>query len=87
MMLAAAGLQAGATAYYVAPTGNDKTGNGSAGNPWATIDHADSQNLMVPGDTVTACLSPPFSPSAISLNFFLLGFPKKCKSEQMVKGR
>lgn len=26
--------------YYVATTGNDTTGNGSIGNPWATIDKA-----------------------------------------------
>lgn len=26
--------------YYVATTGNDTTGDGSAGAPWATIDHA-----------------------------------------------
>jgi hypothetical protein len=52
VMFTAAAVQAGAATYYVARTGNDQTGNGSAGNPWATIDHADSQNLLVPGDTV-----------------------------------
>ena len=36
--------------YYVATTGNDSTGNGSSGNPWATIAHADS--LAQPGWTV-----------------------------------
>lgn len=26
--------------YYISPTGNDTTGNGSSGNPWATISKA-----------------------------------------------
>src|SRR6185312_4801080 len=41
-----------AATYYVATNGSDVTGNGSAGNPWATIGHADSQNLLIAGDTV-----------------------------------
>ena len=32
--------QAGGATYYVSPSGNDNTGNGSDGNPWATIEHA-----------------------------------------------
>lgn len=36
--------------YYVATDGSD-SGNGSAANPWATINHAMYQNLQ-PGDTV-----------------------------------
>src|SRR6266576_2401945 len=42
----------GAATYYVSTTGNDATGDGSAGNPWATIDHADFLSLLNPGDTV-----------------------------------
>lgn len=42
----------GAATYYVSTTGNDATGDGSAGNPWATINHADSLSLLNPGDTV-----------------------------------
>ncbi len=42
----------GAATYHVSTTGNDATGNGSAGSPWATIDHADSLSLLSPGDTV-----------------------------------
>ncbi|MEI6389714.1 MAG: right-handed parallel beta-helix repeat-containing protein [Verrucomicrobiota bacterium] len=52
-LLAIAAQRVEAATYHVAPTGNDTTGDGSAGNPWATINHADFQNLLVPGDTVT----------------------------------
>lgn len=31
---------AGNTTWYVSPSGNDSTGNGSAGSPWLTIGHA-----------------------------------------------
>ena len=31
---------AGGATYYVATGGSDQTGDGSAGNPWATIEHA-----------------------------------------------
>ena len=41
-----------AATYYVSTTGSDATGDGSVGNPWATIDHADSQFLLSAGDTV-----------------------------------
>lgn len=42
--------------FYVAVTGSDSTGDGSGGNPWATIDHAldnvpDGSTILVkPGD-------------------------------------
>ncbi len=39
-----------AATYYVAPTGNDTTGDGSMGTPWASIGHA--QTKAVAGDTV-----------------------------------
>jgi len=52
MLLAITAPRVEAATYHVAPTGNDTTGDGSAGNPWATINHADFQNLLVPGDTV-----------------------------------
>ncbi|HTA88897.1 MAG TPA: right-handed parallel beta-helix repeat-containing protein, partial [Polyangiaceae bacterium] len=39
-----------AATYYVAPTGNDTSGDGSMGTPWASIGHA--QTKAVAGDTV-----------------------------------
>ncbi|MDR4498088.1 MAG: hypothetical protein MRK02_09250 [Candidatus Scalindua sp.] len=36
--------------YYVAPGGNDKTGDGSIGRPWATLKKANS--VVTAGDTV-----------------------------------
>ncbi|MBN2018660.1 MAG: right-handed parallel beta-helix repeat-containing protein [Sedimentisphaerales bacterium] len=36
--------------YYVSPTGNDTTGNGSIGNPWKTIPKA--VTMAVAGDTI-----------------------------------
>jgi len=41
---------AAATTYYVATTGNDGTGDGSTGAPWATIQYAISQAAS--GDTI-----------------------------------
>lgn len=41
--------------YHVSTTGNDSTGDGSAGNPWLTPWHALSQSFL-PGDTLS--LSP-----------------------------
>lgn len=38
--------------YYVATTGSDVTGNGTAAAPWATIDHADAAGIIKPGDTI-----------------------------------
>lgn len=38
------------TTYYVAPTGSDVNGDGSASNPWATIQHA--ADSVEPGTTV-----------------------------------
>ena len=45
-------LPVGAATNYVSTTGSDVTGNGTDGNPWASIDHADSQGLLSPGDVV-----------------------------------
>ena len=36
--------------YYVAPNGNDSTGNGSIGSPWATVNYATSK--MSGGDVL-----------------------------------
>ena len=36
--------------YYIATTGNDTTGNGSSGNPWATLSKAYSSSTA--GDTI-----------------------------------
>jgi alpha-galactosidase len=41
-----------AATYCVATNGSDVTGTGTAGNPWATIDHADKNGLLNPGDIV-----------------------------------
>lgn len=43
---------AGAATYYVSTLGSDATGNGSSAKPWASIDHADANALLSPGDTV-----------------------------------
>jgi hypothetical protein len=45
------GIRVQATTYYVATSGSDASGDGSAGNPWATISHADASSLA-PGDVV-----------------------------------
>jgi nitrous oxidase accessory protein NosD len=47
LLLAAAGRAAD---RYVSPTGNDATGDGSSGNPWATIQHA--INSSAAGDVI-----------------------------------
>jgi len=39
------------TTYYVSTTGDDDTGNGTAGNPWRTIQYAIGQ--VSPDDTIT----------------------------------
>ena len=41
---------ASAATYYVAKTGNDTTGDGSVGNPWLTLQHA--EDAAANGDTV-----------------------------------
>jgi hypothetical protein len=40
VILFAAGSHAGGAEFHVAVTGSDASGNGSQGNPWATITHA-----------------------------------------------
>jgi hypothetical protein len=40
-----------ATIYYISPTGNDATGNGTAGNPWKTLFKACSV-VSTPGDII-----------------------------------
>jgi len=40
-----------ATTYYISPTGNDATGNGTAGNPWKTLYKATSA-VSVSGDII-----------------------------------
>lgn len=51
-----------ATTYYVATDGSDTTGDGSNGNPWATINHAratisDGDTVMVKDGTYTGSVS------------------------------
>ncbi|MHC4712245.1 MAG: putative Ig domain-containing protein [Planctomycetota bacterium] len=52
VILALAFIAAGASAatYYVATDGNDVTGDGSSGNPWATLQHA--VDTISNGDTI-----------------------------------
>ena len=38
--------------WYVATTGSDQTGDGSASYPYATIDHADQLGVLCSGDIV-----------------------------------
>lgn len=40
-----------ATTYYIDPTGDNGTGDGSSGNPWATLSYACSQ-VTTSGDTI-----------------------------------
>jgi len=46
----AAALQADAATYIVAPTGDNRAGDGSADRPWATLSHAATK--AVSGDTI-----------------------------------
>jgi hypothetical protein len=57
--------------YYVATTGNDTTGDGSSGNPWATIQHA--YNIIVAtldtaGYTVTIQVADGIYTAGLSIN-------------------
>lgn len=45
-------LAAGATNYYVSPTGSDDSTGLSQATAWATIDNGDAKQLVVPGDTI-----------------------------------
>ncbi|MHB9038439.1 MAG: hypothetical protein ACYC64_17445 [Armatimonadota bacterium] len=45
-------LKSGPPVFYVSTTGSDITGDGSEANPWASIDYADANSLLLPGDTV-----------------------------------
>lgn len=38
--------------WYISPTGNDSTGNGSSGSPWSTIAKTQSSTSTATGDTV-----------------------------------
>ncbi len=40
-----------AAIFYVSPTGNDATGNGSIGNPWKTVKKA-TTTVTTPGDII-----------------------------------
>jgi len=45
-------LKSQATIWYFSPTGNDDTGDGSIGNPWATWGKAFNWEAIAAGDTV-----------------------------------
>jgi hypothetical protein len=38
--------------WYVSEFGNDNSGNGSEGNPWATITYAMDENFVIDNDTI-----------------------------------
>ena len=59
---------ASAADYYVATTGSDTTGDGSSGNPWATIQHAISDSSVVAGDTINVADGTYTITSAIDVN-------------------
>ena len=40
------------TTWYIATTGNNQSGDGSASYPYATIDYADQLGVLAPGDIV-----------------------------------
>jgi hypothetical protein len=52
-LLVASGAPASAETFYIAPTGSDSTGNGSAEKPWATLARA-AQGIPDDGSTVLA---------------------------------
>lgn len=49
--------------YYISPSGNDTTGNGSSGNPWQTISKAVSSSTA--GDTINLAAGSYTWPSAL----------------------
>ncbi len=51
LILLAFSLTAWGTKYYVDESGNDGTGDGSVGNPWALVSYACTQ-VTTPGDTI-----------------------------------
>lgn len=51
ILLLSASFTASATRWHIATTGNDATGNGTAGNPWLTLNKATS-TVTTPGDTI-----------------------------------
>jgi hypothetical protein len=51
LILLAFSLTAWGTKYYVDAAGNDGTGDGSVGNPWALVSYACTQ-VTTPGDTI-----------------------------------
>ena len=51
IMISIAAASHAATTWYVSPSGNDSTGNGSSGSPWATLSHACSK-VTNAGDTI-----------------------------------
>jgi hypothetical protein len=51
LFIVVAFLSAEATTYYISPTGNDVTGTGAIGNPWATL-HKATQTVTTAGDII-----------------------------------
>jgi parallel beta-helix repeat protein len=51
-ILMATAVASAATTYYVATTGNDTTGDGTASSPWKTIQYAVYNTTVSAGDTI-----------------------------------
>jgi len=60
-----------ADTYYVATTGSDATGDGSAGNPWATIQYAIDQTTS--GDTINVAAGTYAEAVSVTESVTLLG--------------
>jgi uncharacterized repeat protein (TIGR02059 family) len=67
-----------ASTYYIAPTGNDNTGNGSASNPWRSLYKACS-SVKTPGDIihVNAGTYIETNPSVLAVNVSIEGEGEK----------
>ena len=64
------------TTYYVATTGNDTTGNGTSGSPWATIQKAVNyvtNNVDAQGYTVTISVANGTYTGSVTVNAPLVG--------------
>lgn len=51
LLLSGYGFTCMATTWYISPSGDDATGDGSIGNPWKTL-HFATQNVTAPGDII-----------------------------------
>ncbi len=52
VLISSLAMSAGATSYFVAPTGDDSKSGLSETEAWATIDNGEEDHLLHPGDTI-----------------------------------